>query len=86
MTAIAFAPAEPRGSQPDAMALQMEQCRRQWHAALQAHDRAQLKALRTRLIAEGRQAERHLALPGMREQWLAWLQLRCALVIPRSRF
>lgn len=86
MNAIALIPADTLHKNPHALSLQMQECQRQWQAALETQDRQQLKALRAQLAAEGCQARNRLALPGMREQWLAWLQLRCSLIIPRSRF
>ena len=54
-----------------------------WHQAVQRGDRQALFSLRLHIAEAAARARRK---PGAREQWLAWMLLRCALLLPRRTF
>ncbi|CAB5667743.1 Uncharacterised protein [Delftia tsuruhatensis] len=67
----------------DEQAMQRQHCEQAWKRALQNGDREALRSLRLHIADAAAHARR---VPGGREQWLAWMLLRCALLLPRRRF
>lgn len=77
-------PGGPHGLQgPDEQAMQRQHCEQAWKQALCDGDREALCGLRLHIADSAARARR---APGGREQWLAWMLLRCALLLPRRRF
>lgn len=68
---------------PDNQALERQRCEQAWQQAVQSGDRHALGSLRLYIADATARARR---TPGAREQWLAWMLLRCALLLPRRRF
>lgn len=68
---------------PDHQALERQRCEQAWQQAVQSGDRHALGSLRLHIADATARARR---TPGAREQWLAWMLLRCALLLPRRRF
>ena len=64
-------------------ALERQRCEQAWHQAVQRGDRQALFSLRLHIAEAAARARRK---PGAREQWLAWMLLRCALLLPRRTF
>lgn len=67
----------------DDQALERQRCEQAWKRAVECGDRQALGDLRLRIADAAARARR---MPGAREQWLAWMLLRCALLLPRRRF
>ncbi|WP_370681210.1 hypothetical protein [Comamonas sp. GB3 AK4-5] len=63
--------------------LERQRCEKVWLQATQTRDRQALRNLRLYIIDATRRARRE---PGAREQWQAWMLLRCALLLPKRRF
>lgn len=68
---------------PDHQALERQRCEQAWQQAVQSGDRQALRHLRLHIADTAARVRR---TPGAREQWLAWMLLRCALLLPRRRF
>ncbi|MDR2325223.1 MAG: hypothetical protein LBE51_07455 [Acidovorax sp.] len=67
----------------DAHLQDRQRCEQVWQQATQARDRQALRNLRLYIIDATRRARRE---PGAREQWQAWMLLRCVLLLPKKRF
>lgn len=63
--------------------LERQRCEQAWHQATQTRDRQALRKLRLYIIDATRRARRE---PGAREQWQAWVLLRCVLLLKQRRF
>lgn len=60
-------------------------CEQLWTQAAQKRDRQAMRALRAELLRLQAQARAATGIEA-REQWLAWVRLRCSLIIRRSSF
>lgn len=72
--------------QLEPVATAVEHYHQQWSAAQSSGNRLALQAIRQEVVMAGRRAQAHLSNPGARALWLALLQLRCSMVMPRARF
>jgi hypothetical protein len=73
----------PGCSGPDDQDLERQRCEQAWKRAVECGDRQALRDLRLHIADAAARARR---MPGAREQWLAWMLLRCALLLPRRGF
>ena len=63
-------------------ALERQRCEQAWHQAVQRATARPCSAC----VCTLPRAARARRKPGAREQWLAWMLLRCALLLPRRTF
>ncbi|MEG0557788.1 MAG: hypothetical protein RR473_07170 [Comamonas sp.] len=57
-----------------------------WQAAQASGNRQAQQSIRQQVVSAGRQIQARRCSPQARALWLALLQLRCSMVMPRMRF